>query len=167
MQPCIPCQHACDQFICNKTCRADETQVVHVNCTGLSMDPIQPGAATNESQLQPYYITVKAISGSGRSVIASSGGVYIDTTPPVFELIFHVDLSWSQSEPSTFQGDNSSIAVYYEVFDKESKVILMCHARTHKLTRPSARTPARTHARTHAHKQTKTHCYGEATSAQL
>ncbi|KAI0212797.1 hypothetical protein LSAT2_002238 [Lamellibrachia satsuma] len=100
-----------------------KTQVVHVNFTGLSLDPIQPGAASNESQLQPYYITVKAISGSGRSVIASSGGVYIDTTPPVFELIFHVDLSWSQSEPSTFQGDNSSIAVYYEVFDKESKVV--------------------------------------------
>ena len=126
MRPCVPCQHACDRFICNSSCSATATQVVDVNITGLSLNPMQVGAMTNESDMQPYYITVKAITGSGRSVIASSGGVYIDVTPPLFELIVHVDLSWSLQEPSTFQGDNSSIAVYFEVDDKESQVTWNC-----------------------------------------
>ena len=77
----------------------------------------------NETELQPYYLTVKAVAGSGRSVQASSAGVYIDTTPPVIQMIYHVDLSWSSSEPSSFQGGNTSMAVYYEAVDKESEVI--------------------------------------------
>ena len=123
MRPCIPCQHACDRFICNSSCSATTTQVIDVNITGLSLNPMQVGTMSNESMLQPYYITVKAITGSGRSVTGSSGGVYIDVTPPVFDLITHLDLSWNAQEPSTFQGDNASIAVYYEVYDKESQVI--------------------------------------------
>jgi len=123
MHPCIPCQHACDRFICNSSCSAATTQVIDVNITGLSLNPRQARTMSNESALQPYYITVKAITGSGRSVTASSGGVYIDLTPPVFDLIVHLDLSYNQQEPSTFQGDNSSIAVYYEVYDTESQVI--------------------------------------------
>jgi len=78
--------------------------------------------SSNESLLQPYFVTVKAVTGSGRSVTVSSAGVYIDTTPPVIGMIFHIDYSWSKSEPTTFQGDNSTIAIYYEVVDRGSGV---------------------------------------------
>ncbi|KAI0218488.1 hypothetical protein LSAT2_029826 [Lamellibrachia satsuma] len=121
--PCIPCQHTCDEFICSESCNADETQVIHFNISGLALEPQQMVMNGNETELQTYYLTVKAVAGSGCSVQASSAGVYIDTTPPVIQMIYHVDLSWSSSEPSSFQGGNTSMAVYYEAVDKESEVI--------------------------------------------
>ena len=124
--PCIPCQHPCHQSVCNESCLAGETQLVHVNVTELTMEPQQAGSTSNETQLQPYYLTVKAVTWSGRSVTATSQGVYIDVTPPVIQMIYHVDLSWSSSEPSAFQGGNTSMALYYEVEDAESGVS-KCH----------------------------------------
>jgi len=121
-EPCIPCQHACDELICNQSCNADIAQVIHFTINSLSLEPRKTEMNSNETQLQPFYLTVKAFAASGRSQVASSAGVYVDTTPPDIQLINHVDLSWSQSEPSPFQGGNTSIAVYYEAVDKESEV---------------------------------------------
>ena len=127
-RPCIPCQHACHQLVCSDTCLAGDTQVVHVNVSGLTLEPLWAGLISNETRLQPYYLTVKAVTGSGRSVTATSRGIYLDVTPPVIQMMYHVDLAWSQSEPSAFQGDNSSMALYFEVVDPESKVVhrLLC-----------------------------------------
>ena len=60
--------------------------------------------------------------GSGRSAIAASNGIYIDPTPPVISTMFHVDMSWNSDEPSTHQGSNDTIAVYFNAQDKESEV---------------------------------------------
>ena len=121
-RPCIPCQHTCDELVCNTTCLADQTQVVHVDITNLALEPIQTGADTNETLLQVYYLTVKALTASGQYVAVSSAGVFIDTTPPVVEMLYHIDMAWNQDEPCDYQGDNSTIAVYYRVFDGESEV---------------------------------------------
>ena len=98
-------------------------QVINFNISGLALEQRTMAANSNDTEPQPYFLTVQAVTGSGRSILASSAGVYVDTTPPRFDTIFHVDLAWSSSEPSTYQGDNSSIAVYFEVVDKESEVI--------------------------------------------
>ena len=121
-EPCIPCQHTCDELICNMSCNADIAQVIHFTINSFILEPRKTVMNSNETQLQPFYLTVKAFAASGRSQMASSAGVYIDWTPPDIQLINHVDLSWSQSEPSPFQGGNTSIAVYYEAVDKESEV---------------------------------------------
>ena len=110
-------------LICNKSCSAGEIQVINFNISGLALEPRTMAANSNDTEPQPYFLTVQAVTGSGRSISASSAGVYVDTTPPRFDTIFHVDLAWSSSEPSTYQGDNSSIAVYFEVIDPESEVI--------------------------------------------
>ena len=122
-QPCLPCNSVCDQVVCTPSCQADETQVIHFDLTDLSLEPWQTAVNSSENLLQPYFVTVKAVTGSGRSVTVSSAGVYVDTTPPVIQMIYHIDFSWSKSEPTTFQGDNSSIAIYYEVVDRESQVV--------------------------------------------
>ena len=117
--PCIPCQHPCDKFVCNVTCAAADNQVIRVQVSDLTLTPRQ---TDNNTQLQPYYMTVKGVTGSGRAVTASSRAIYVDVTPPVIQLMYHVDLGWSQAEPTSFQGGNSSIALYFEVLDPESGV---------------------------------------------
>ena len=77
----------------------------------------------SETRLQPYYITVKALTGSGLTAVASSRGIYIDTTPPDVNMLYHVDPSWSSLEPIRFQGVTTTIAVYFEVTDEESEVM--------------------------------------------
>ena len=109
-------------MVCNTTCLADQSQVVYVDITNLALEPRQTVADTNETLLQVYYLTVKAATASGQYVTASSAGIYIDMTPPVVEMLYHIDMAWNQEEPSDFQGDNSTIAVYYRVFDGESEV---------------------------------------------
>ena len=122
-RPCLPCRSVCDQVVCTPSCKADETQVIHFNLTDLALEPWQTAMNSSESLLQPYFVTVKAVTGSGRSVTVSSAGVYVDMTPPIIQMIYHIDFSWSKSEPTTFQGDNSSISIYYEVVDRESQVV--------------------------------------------
>ncbi|XP_035697946.1 uncharacterized protein LOC118431004 isoform X1 [Branchiostoma floridae] len=104
-----------------------DTSAFHVRIDNLTLSPnvsfkqlddinVTDGAAV-------YYITVKAVSGSGRVVMSSSNGVNIDVTPPDIQKIYHVDMSWDDEEISDFQGSNSTIAVRYRAFDRESQVV--------------------------------------------
>ncbi|XP_035698714.1 uncharacterized protein LOC118431579 [Branchiostoma floridae] len=132
-KPCIPCSARCDVLGCDPDCDADETYVHQVLLTGLDLSPvlsvqdsntsISTVQDSNTSVQAVYYLTVRAVAGSGRAAIASSNGIYVDVTSPVIENLFHVDLSWSRDEPTRYQGDNSSIAVYWEGYDKESEVV--------------------------------------------
>ena len=60
--------------------------------------------------------------GSGRTTLSSSSGIYIDTTPPIINNIIHLDLAWDTDEPSEFQGNNYSIAAFWNSEDMESGV---------------------------------------------
>ena len=53
---------------------------------------------------------------------AVSNGIYIDPTPPVIKSIYHLDATWSQDEPSDYQGNDHTIAIYWEAEDDESEV---------------------------------------------
>ncbi|XP_070560578.1 uncharacterized protein [Ptychodera flava] len=60
--------------------------------------------------------------GSGRYVLASSNGIYVDDTPPIFYYLYHVDVSWSLDQPITYQGSNRTIAVWWSAYDIGSQV---------------------------------------------
>ncbi|XP_019624877.1 PREDICTED: uncharacterized protein LOC109470382 isoform X2 [Branchiostoma belcheri] len=122
-KPCIPCYARCDVLGCDPDCDEDQTYVHQVHLTGLDLPPLVSVPDSNTTVQAVYYLTVRAVAGSGRAAIASSNGIYIDVTPPVIENLFHVDLSWSPDEPTSYQGDNSTIAVYWEAYDKESEVV--------------------------------------------
>jgi len=61
-------------------------------------------------------------AGSGRDVITSSDGIFMDLTPPYIDELYHLDLPYSDKEPVHFQGTNTTIAVYLETMDNETKV---------------------------------------------
>ena len=122
-KPCIPCRYPCDELVCSEACLDGETRLVSFTLSHLSLVPWVKPPDDNETRLQPYFITVKALTGSGLAAVASSRGIYIDTTPPDVHLMYHVDPSWSSLEPTRFQGVTTTIAVYFEVTDEESEVM--------------------------------------------
>ena len=44
------------------------TQVIHFDLTDLALEPWQTAVNSCESLLQPYFVTVKAVIGSGRTL---------------------------------------------------------------------------------------------------
>ena len=58
-------------------------------------------------------------------MLASSSGVYIDDSPPIFEILHHVDSSWDKDEPVDYQGTADVIAIKFDAYDKESEVKLI------------------------------------------
>ena len=61
-------------------------------------------------------------AGSGRDVITSSDGIFMDLTPPYIQELYHLDWPYSDKEPVHFQGTNTTIAVYLTTMDNETKV---------------------------------------------
>ncbi|XP_066275501.1 uncharacterized protein [Branchiostoma lanceolatum] len=126
-RPCVPCVKPCDKFACDPDCSSLDTTAFHVRIDNLTLSPNasfkQLGGINYTDVAAIYYITVKAVSGSGRVVYSSSNGVNIDVTPPEIQQIYHVDMSWDDEEISEFQGSNSTIAVRYKAFDRESQVV--------------------------------------------
>lgn len=78
---------------------------------------------TNHFQPSVYYITVHAISASGKTLYSVSNGVTIDTTPPnLISPIEHFDASFEFAQPTSFQGDDSTISAQWRFHDPESGV---------------------------------------------
>ncbi|XP_078585863.1 uncharacterized protein LOC144867674 [Branchiostoma floridae x Branchiostoma japonicum] len=125
VKPCVPCFGKCDLLGCDQDCEGDRTNIHQIHLTGLDLAPFSFMENSDNNTLVPalYYLTVRAVAGSGRVATASSNGIYIDVTPPVVENLFHVDLSWSPDEPTSYQGDNSTIAVRWEGYDIESEIV--------------------------------------------
>ncbi|XP_078616233.1 uncharacterized protein LOC144884654 [Branchiostoma floridae x Branchiostoma japonicum] len=126
-RPCVPCVKPCDKFDCDPDCSSLDTSAFHVRIDNLTLSPNVSFQQQNGTNLTDsaavYFITVKAVSGSGREVLSSSNGVNIDVTPPDIQDLYHVDMSWDDEEISDFQGSNSTIAVRYKAFDSESQVV--------------------------------------------
>jgi len=71
-----------------------------------------------------YYVAVKAITASGQEVIGFSNGVTIDTTPPEpSNPIEHLDVEFSTTQPTSFQGNNHTISARWQFTDLESGII--------------------------------------------
>ncbi|CAH1258771.1 JAG1 [Branchiostoma lanceolatum] len=121
---CIPCLRDCDNFYCSNDCDGSVVSEYHVLLDNMVLDVNRTVKDGSDNVTVPakYHMTIKATTASGRQVVASSDGVYIDVTPPRFESLFHVDTSWSMDEQTEFQGSNSSIAVRWRAIDMESKI---------------------------------------------
>ncbi|CAG2204566.1 unnamed protein product [Mytilus edulis] len=89
IEPCIPCFWECLKYNCDQNC--DHNKLVdysftltNLNIAPYVMDLNETGHSYNKSVI--YYLTGKAVTGSGDSAVSSSSGFYIDITGPVFDL---------------------------------------------------------------------------------
>jgi hypothetical protein len=73
---------------------------------------------------------VKAVLGSGASVISSSAGFYIDDTLPEFdpEVHFYIDVYQGPATPVEYQGSNNTIKAVWLCAD-ESQITVSTRAR--------------------------------------
>lgn len=79
---------------------------------------------TDHFQPPIYYITVEAVTASGKRFSASSNGVVIDTSPPeLVRAIDHYDVAFSTVEPTIFQGNNDTISASWAFRDPQSGVV--------------------------------------------
>ncbi|XP_070574642.1 uncharacterized protein [Ptychodera flava] len=124
VRPCTPCSKPCDILDCDSSCSSTEVTEYKVVLDGLNLSPTRTQQRNGESETSAavYHLTVKAVTGSGRHIIASSDGVYVDDTPPEFDYLYHVDLDWSEDEPVEYQGSNTTIAVRFSAFDIGSQI---------------------------------------------
>ncbi|XP_070572594.1 uncharacterized protein [Ptychodera flava] len=124
VSPCVPCVKPCDVFNCQTICSDTKTSLYHIELNDLDLQPerIEEEDGVNTTVPATYYLTVKAITGSGRSATMSSNGVLVDVTPPIIEEIYHVDMDWSDTEPTEYQSSNSTIAVNWDGYDIGSQV---------------------------------------------
>ena len=137
--PCIPCQPIpCYQYGCNASCpRDNDPLTVSFTFTYLndndSVLSSSGSAASNDDeyrlllphglQANVYYITVRATSASGRVLASSSNGVLVDLTPPSLSLpILHYDVTFSPTQPTSYQGNNHTISASWGFRDDESGV---------------------------------------------
>lgn len=89
------------------------------NAQNVLSDPL-----TDHFQPPVYYVTVEAITASGKRFSASSNGVTIDTSPPVLEgPIEQFDVTFSTEEPTIFQGNNDTISARWQFQDPQSGIV--------------------------------------------
>ena len=70
-------------------------------------------------------ISVEAVAGNGRTTSASSNGIYIDITPPIFDIQFYLDATKTDVndlQPVTHQASNTTIKSYWNFIDEESEI---------------------------------------------
>ncbi|XP_077996024.1 uncharacterized protein LOC144449371 [Glandiceps talaboti] len=123
-RPCLACITPCDQLNCDNSCHMNDVKAYHVELDGLELSPNRSVIKNGQEEIVPavYHLTVKAVAGSGRHVVASSDGVYVDDTPPKFDYLYHLDLEYSEDEPVEYQGGNTTIAIKFSAFDIGSQV---------------------------------------------
>lgn len=79
---------------------------------------------TDHFQPPAYYISVEAITASGKRFSASSNGVTIDTSPPVLVApIEQFDVDFSTEETTIFQGNNDTISARWFFQDSQSGIV--------------------------------------------
>ena len=79
---------------------------------------------TDHFQPPVYYITVEAVTASGKRFSSSSNGVVIDTSPPeLVGAIDHYDVAFSTVEPTIFQGNNDTISASWAFRDPQSGIV--------------------------------------------
>ncbi|XP_067659895.1 uncharacterized protein [Haliotis asinina] len=121
--PCIPCLKPCDVYTCDSVCDHSTTSQVIISLTNLTLT--ETSLVDNEFKPVIYYLTVKAVLGSGASAISSSDGFYVDTTPPVFEedVLLYFDVSQGEFTPVKYQGSNDTIKAVWKCSDNTSEVV--------------------------------------------
>lgn len=146
--PCRSCLPGpCSHYGCTYNCTTNDPYIINFTLHNLTLSP---GYHTNQSDAssgdfefessntantllslftdyyQPasYFITVQAVTASGRYITASSSGVIIDITPPEpMAPIDHFDVSFSYVQPINFQASNDTISVRWAFRDLQSGIV--------------------------------------------
>lgn len=136
--PCFPCLPGpCEDYSCDPNCTITDPYIITLTFPNLTLSPGYPAppnqsdpsalaAFTSSEWFQPatYYVTVAAITASGKRVTSTSNGVTIDVSPPVLtSSIEHFDVSFSTKEPVRFQGNNNTISARWRFDDQQSGIV--------------------------------------------
>ena len=78
-----------------------------------------------------YFVSVRAILGSGLEAVSSSNAFYIDDTPPVFDpdvmLQMYIDVTQGEFTPVNYQASNDTIKAFWRCVDEESMIeVIVC-----------------------------------------
>ncbi|VDI71255.1 Hypothetical predicted protein, partial [Mytilus galloprovincialis] len=131
IEPCIPCFGECTKYNCDQNCNLDKVMDYSFTLTNLNllpyiMDLNETGHSYNKTII--YYLTGRAMTGSGDSAVSTSSGFYIDITGPVFDLDImltsqiYIDVTRGEFQPVRFQASNSTIKAFWRCTDDESQV---------------------------------------------
>ncbi|CAH1794764.1 unnamed protein product [Owenia fusiformis] len=122
---CLPCTSLCSRLYCDQGCKA-ATKLYQVTLDGLDLPDYQRVnvSSTNATGIMAatYFVHVKGITGSGISVTSTSNGVTIDTSDPIIDILYHVDVSVSNMNKVYRQGQDKYIAARWDAYDKESQI---------------------------------------------
>ncbi|XP_076087285.1 uncharacterized protein LOC143057777 [Mytilus galloprovincialis] len=132
IEPCIPCLWECSKYNCDQDCDHNKLMDYSFTLTNLNIAPYvmdlnETGHSYNKSVI--YYLTGKAVTGSGDSAVASSSGFYIDITGPVFDLDImltspiYIDVTRGEFQPVKYQASNSTIKAFWRCTDEESQIM--------------------------------------------
>ncbi|XP_048258717.1 uncharacterized protein LOC124137708 isoform X1 [Haliotis rufescens] len=121
--PCIPCLTPCDMYTCDPACDSSSTDQVKVTLNNLNL--IETAVVEGEVVPVLYYLTVKAVLGSGTEAVSSSDGFNIDTSPPLFDtdVMLYIDVTQGNFTPVTYQGSNDTIKAIWKCNDDESEIM--------------------------------------------
>ncbi|KAL5014713.1 hypothetical protein ScPMuIL_008983 [Solemya velum] len=121
LSPCKPCLDECSSYSCDFTCQATSATLLYIQLEDLNLNATNPNS--NDTTVY-YYLTVKAVLGSGASVTASSDGFYIDMTPPTFDwnVMMYIDVTQAAFKPTDYQASNSTIKALWNCEDPESAI---------------------------------------------
>ncbi|XP_076076023.1 uncharacterized protein LOC143046845 [Mytilus galloprovincialis] len=128
-RPCVPCNTQCSLLNCQSDCDLNQHTVVTFTLNDLDLEPFvvaenDTGHEYNKTVI--YYETVRVVLGSGLTAVASSGGFYIDLTPPIFDpdamLQIYIDVSQGEFRPVKYQASNDTIKAYWYCYDTESLI---------------------------------------------
>ncbi|CAG2187681.1 unnamed protein product [Mytilus edulis] len=130
LAPCLPCQGMCSNYMCNSACYINDTTDYTFTLQDVNLAPVK--TFLNESGLQEnitlaYFITVKAVLGSGLEAISSSSAFYLDDTPPVFDpnimnSQIYIDVIQGEFTPVNYQASRDTIKAFWRCYDDESQV---------------------------------------------
>ncbi|XP_046574117.1 uncharacterized protein LOC124282192 [Haliotis rubra] len=121
--PCIPCLTPCDVYTCDASCDNSSIDQVKITINDLNLTE----TTVVEGKVVPvlYYLTVKAVLGSGTEAVSSSDGFQIDTSPPLFDtdVMLYIDVTQGNFTPVTYQGSNDTIKAVWKCNDNQSGIM--------------------------------------------
>ena len=127
---CVACREPCDRYSCSVDCHFSRTTINSYRLNNLTLsagivDRKSDDIRTSDLIFRPsvYYFALRVINAAGAASISVSDGVVIDTTAALCSAVYQVDPSWSLTEPSKYQGTNTSIAAFWECSDNISGII--------------------------------------------
>ncbi|KAI8485717.1 hypothetical protein Bbelb_365510, partial [Branchiostoma belcheri] len=123
-EPCTPCLDICSRFACDLDCDGSKVVLYPFNLSDLHLPATRNESVNGTFEVNPiaYSLKVQALSSNGLSVTSTSSAFYIDVTPPVMDIIFHIDVKQGELEPVNFQQSNSTIKAFFNFIDNESGV---------------------------------------------